>query len=605
MHNQQLSTPMRTMAVFTFILSTIVAANAAGQHARDARIEPASRERWAVLVGVDSYKYVTPNLNYCGADVQALGDRLVQAGFNRDCVVVLSDKAADSDYHPTKANIEKQLRLTLESVGPSDFVFLGFSGHGVRLDGKSYLCPRDAKMDAADLLVVDDIYKRLGNCRAKFKLFLVDACQNDKSMPKELFATRAVDEVKSFDMGIADKLPAGILLMTSCSPTQKSIEEPKFGHGVFTYFLLEGLTGRADADQNGEVSLLEWSSYAASRTRAYVRSLDRAQSPAMRGDFPDFDFAKVARIERIQPEVARPEPTRGKPTIYTTWPFDEREAKRRQEETAKALGQPVQIANSIGAKFNIIPAGEFIMGSPDGEKGRDSDEGPQHRVRITKPFYMGICEVTVGQFRQFVGDSGYQTDAERNGKGGKGYQDGVLRQKPEYTWRNPGFPQSNECPVVLVSWNDALAYCKWLSDKEGKSYRLPTEAEWEYACRAGTSTQFYWGSSDVESGMAKYCRYDSRSTDAVVQKQPNAWFLYDMSGNVWEWCGDGYGEKYDNTRSLIDDPVGPPAGLQVFRGGSWGNVAWHCRSASLCSRSVRARRGALGFRVVQRPVKWH
>jgi formylglycine-generating enzyme len=168
----------------------------------------------------------------------------------------------------------------------------------------------------------------------------------------------------------------------------------------------------------------------------------------------------------------------------------------------------VDLGDGVKLKMVLIPAGEFKMGSGESAKetaaffkknyGMDileaddfKDEHPQHRVRITKRFYLGTYHVTRGQFRQFVKDTDYKTDAEKGEKPGAV---GWNREKKEfefnkeYSWRNAGFEQTDEHPVVNVSWNDAVAFCQWLSKKEGKTYRLPTEAEWEYACRAGTTT---------------------------------------------------------------------------------------------------------------------
>src|SRR5262249_5278878 len=124
-----------------------------------------------------------------------------------------------------------------------------------------------------------------------------------------------------------------------------------------------------------------------------------------------------------------------------------------------------------------------------------SDEHPQHEVRITRPFYLGVTEVTRGQFRLFVDEEGYRTEAEKDGKGGYGWNEEkkTFEQNPRYTWQSPGFEQTDEHPVVNVSWNDAQAFVGWLSRKEGETYRLPTEAEWEYACRAGTTTRYSCG----------------------------------------------------------------------------------------------------------------
>ena len=161
---------------------------------------------------------------------------------------------------------------------------------------------------------------------------------------------------------------------------------------------------------------------------------------------------------------------------------------------------PRVLTNSIDAKLALIPAGEFLMGSCRATTRPRIDEKPQHRVRITRPFYLGVTEVTRGQFRGFVDETGYQTEAEKDGKGGWGWNEETkeLEQNPRYTWRNPGFEQTDEHPVVNVSWNDARAFVAWLSRKEGRTYRLPTEAEWEYACRAGTTTRYFCG-DDPES----------------------------------------------------------------------------------------------------------
>ena len=199
-------------------------------------------------------------------------------------------------------------------------------------------------------------------------------------------------------------------------------------------------------------------------------------------------------------------------------------------------------------------------------------EYPQHRVRITKPFYLGTYHVTRGQFRQFVADTGYKTDAE------KGEEPGAFGWDPDkkefdfnekYSWRNVGFEQTDEHPVVNVSWNDAKAFCEWLSKKENQTYRLPTEAEWEYACRAGTTTRYSSGDDpetlakvgNVADATAKAkfpdWTWTIKASDGYVftspvgSFQPNANGLYDMHGNAWQWCADWYGAEYYAKLSLI------------------------------------------------------
>ena len=277
----------------------------------------------------------------------------------------------------------------------------------------------------------------------------------------------------------------------------------------------------------------------------------------------------------------------------------------------------VDLGGGVKMEMVLIPAGEFKMGSGESAEataaffnktyGEDfltadffKDEHPQHRVRITKPFYLGTYHVTRGQFRQFVADTGYKTDAEKGEKPGAFGWDPDKKEfgfNEKYSWRNAGFEQTDEHPVVNVSWNDAVAFCKWLSKKEGKTYRLPTEAEWEYACRAGTTTRYYSGDDpetlakvgNVADAAAKAKFPDWKCTikandgyvfTAPVGKfKPNAFGLYDMHGNAWQWCADWYGAEY-YAKSPADDPTGPDTGdVRVLRGGSWDFRPYVTRSA--------------------------
>ncbi len=310
----------------------------------------------------------------------------------------------------------------------------------------------------------------------------------------------------------------------------------------------------------------------------------------------------------------------GPPPAPAVAPFSEQQARRHQDAWAEHLGKPREITNSIGMKLVLIPPGEFQMGSPDTEENRESDEG-QHRVRITKPFYLGLHEVTVGQFGRFVSARSYQTEAERDGKGGYGVtSDGSWERKPEYTWRNPGFPQTDDHPVVNVSWNDAVAFCEWLSGQEKREYRLPTESEWEYACRAGTTARYHHG--DDAEGLAavgnvadaaakkKFSNWDLAisTNDGYVYTAPvgrfkaNGFGLYDMRGNVFEWCADWYDEKY-YANSPVDDPHGPASGSnRMFRGGGWSSIAGDCRSANRFRYWPDSRSSNLGFRLALVPA---
>jgi formylglycine-generating enzyme required for sulfatase activity len=258
-----------------------------------------------------------------------------------------------------------------------------------------------------------------------------------------------------------------------------------------------------------------------------------------------------------------------------------------------SAASPRKMTNSIGMKLVLIPAGEFFMGSD----GTDPEAGNQevvfdefgrkqkHRVQITRRFYLGETEVTCGQFRRFVDEARYQTEAEK-----------VVRGSD--TWKNPGFEQSDEHPVVNVTWNDAVAFCEWLSKKEGRTYRLPTEAEWEYACRAGTLTRYYFGNDPDRLGAYAWYHVNSGGKPHPVrQKYSNAWGLFDMHGNVWEWCRDEFAADYYR-RSPPVDPHGPDgeSALRVWRGGSWLSLAPEVRAATRFGRPPGDRSFAVGFR---------
>ena len=219
---------------------------------------------------------------------------------------------------------------------------------------------------------------------------------------------------------------------------------------------------------------------------------------------------------------------------------------------------PKEITNSIGMKLVLIPKGTFMMGSPESEEGRQKDE-TQHEVTISKDYYLGVTEVTQGQYEKVMGTN------------------------PSYFQGNKIKGSSSNHPVEQVSWEDAVDFCKKLSDlpeekKAGRIYHLPTEAQWEYACRAGSKTAYSFGEGSKSLGdYAWFDQNSNRQTHPVGEKKANAWGLYDMHGNVWEWCSDWYGQY---PKGAVSDPVGTrESSNRVFRGGSWYDHFEYCRSA--------------------------
>jgi formylglycine-generating enzyme required for sulfatase activity len=338
---------------------------------------------------------------------------------------------------------------------------------------------------------------------------------------------------------------------------------------------------------------------------------------------------KFARVN-FQPPVARSEPHRPADISTALGGLDE---PTRIELLPQGV-EPV-LRNSVGMKLKLIPAGEFTMGSSETRDQLDEhfELWEEFDPSKSRPFYLGMYEVTTGEFTRFVEATGYKTEGERDGQGGGGWnvrkqfvevreheggshshlhhaeqrddshhsdvhEDSLEAHRPVYTWRSWGVKQSDRSPVVNVSWNDAVKFCQWLSEQEGATCRLPNEAEWEYACRAGTTTRFFNGDDpeslpqvgNVADGTyrAKFnSKYAIRARDGwlftapVGQYKANDFGIYDMIGNVGEWCSDRVGDN------------------RVIRGGSWRSRIVHCRCASRYNDHPTCRLCGVGFRVVR------
>jgi len=240
----------------------------------------------------------------------------------------------------------------------------------------------------------------------------------------------------------------------------------------------------------------------------------------------------------------------------------------------KANGEAISIkihglAGEIEMKFAPIPTGEFVMGSPGNEKGRESNEAPLHKIKISKPFYLGMYEVTQEQWEAVMGSN------------------------PSHFSGNP------KRPVENITWDDCWKFIKKLNEMKLGTFRLPTEAEWEYAYRAGKQTRFYWGDDPNNEEINDYAWIEKNSeskTHDVGLKKPNEWRLFDMSGNVWEWCQDWYGSYSSNDQV---NPMGHPSGsYRVMRGGGWSDDTMYVRAANRCGNIPIYTRSDVGCRVV-------
>ncbi len=281
---------------------------------------------------------------------------------------------------------------------------------------------------------------------------------------------------------------------------------------------------------------------------------------------------------------------------------------------------PCEIIDGEGPQMVVIAAGTFQIGSPQSETGRASNEGPQHPVAVVRPFALSRCEISVGQFFRFVDETGYRTDAER----GEGCfvlneKSSSSEQRKDRNWRDPGFSQGEEHPVVCVSWNDANVYAEWLSARTDHAYRLPSEAEWEYAARGGSQQSRFWGDDPEQA-----CEYANGADQALTQRfydwqysasncndgvvftartgryRRNIFGLSDMLGNAWEWTADCWHQNYEgapNDGSTWD--LGGDCALRVVRGGGWDNGPGYLRSANRDGFTADGANDNLGFRLAR------
>ena len=600
-----------------------------------------SLSKYALLVGVAKYKHSDmnkPQLEFPEEDAKALAEIFKKAGYSVD---LLLGKAA------TQEAIRAKLKVFQKKGDADGVALIGLFGHGVEFESTKIACycPYDTTLrnvvdskgrqlsndegqpmtepDPESLITMPDLLAALRVSPAGNRILLADCC---RTSPNKARGRAFGANVKLTD------LPENTAAFFACSANEQAFENPDWGHGAFTKCLLDEINSQTATGTITAGTLADRLRPKVSNLVAAATGGKKQTTRSLVADVVDFQLA--LSIDRTSP----------KPLVA---PFDRATAQAAQEAWAKSRGLNVVTKNKVDGEMVLIPPGEFLIGNeesvddllklfPDA-KQEWVDDAKQHKVRITKPFLLGKHEVTNRQFRRFVDATGYVTESEKDGKGGYGYSDKSFKQDPQFNWRNTGFePKPTEDdPVVNVSWNDAVTFCNWLSRQEGKQeyyriagttvtiaggngYRLPTEAEWEYACRAGTITRYPHG-NDPE-GLTKAANtWDALAktkfpnhqnflngndgfafTAPVERFAPNNFGLYDMIGNAAEWCGDWYTKDYETLAT--DDPVGPSSGSnRVFRGGSWFSIAVSCRSALRSSYSPDSRSCDLGFRLAAVP----
>ncbi len=536
----------------------------------------------ALLVGVNQYDkraLAERPLDYAERDVLELKEVLEGQGFT---VRVLTGSGRGND-RATKANIERALD---DVLGPGrnarDIVLLGFSGHGTQLpltdergrpirDGRgialedAFYCPVDGVPSVPSTLIsltrtVEELDRKGG-----INLMLVDACRDRPTDPGK-GRTISGDELNG-------RLPRNTAILFGCAANQQSFETPRAdgGHGIFFYHVLEALRGEA-ANRRG---LVTWGALV-----NYVRENVDFQAQEW---LPD---QSVGRDGTLQTPHALTNLI-AVPVLARVSTFEGTEAGNEWSD------------NGLKMAFRWCPAGAFLMGSPEDERLRGSGE-LQHRVGLTRGFWLGQYEVTQSEYESVMGTNPSYFSSSSKGSSQVADQD------------------TSVFPVESVSWEDAVAFCRKLTEQDrrtgtlplGWEYRLPTEAQWEYACRAGTTTATLFGSS-LSSRQANFdgnYPYNGASNGPYLKRPtrvgsygPNAWGLHDLHGNVWEWCRDWYASDY-YAESPDSDPQGSPkASVRVIRGGSWSVDPRYCRAAFRDCRTPEYRNFFLGFRPVAVP----
>lgn len=563
-------------------------------------------KKLGIVIGTNEYSdSKIPNLRFAEKDAKEIRDILLNpdiCGF--DEVVECINK--------TRTQTFCELDQLLKKVESEDLFLIYFSGHG-EPDSQHDLCLlfNNTRMDCLlpTSLNYSMIRKSIDASNCKKVIVILDCCYSGAASIKG----------NNLKETFAKASGSGTVLLSASSEFDVAKEDEKLEHGVFTHYLIEGLrSGSVGGDRNGDISLVDLYNYAHEKTTARY-----SQTPYIKVDGEGkfiigknplkvkekefirkknklvkirkelrpivYDISMIVLVnayEKPEELTENDEEIRSsledllagrmsvKTYIHTVQCYIENEdteksyflEKYREQEIPKTFISP-----STGMEFILINEGEFMMGSPLDEEGRYNSEGPVNKVKIEKSFYMSKYQVTQKQWIDIMGN-------------------------------NPSWFKGDERPVECVSWDDVQEFIKKLNEMEGADkYRLPSEAEWEYACRAGTTTRYYFG--DDESRLDEYAWYDKNSgseTHPVGQKNPNPWYLYDMHGNALEWVQDRWHDNYGGAPSNGSAWEDGSSSSHILRGGGWNNNAMNCRSAFRGRTDSNTRLQVVGFRLLRK-----
>ena len=576
-------------------------------------------KNFAIAIGINKYEHIHRPLNYAASDAEKVRNFLLsEANFNQ--VFYYSDYSPSINNistRPTRSGLLRLLTVTFENefMAAGDNFWFFFSGHGARVKGVDYIIPSDAFIEdiESSAISVSYIIQRLQRCGADNVVLILDACREQgDNISKDIKGMGEQTEKEAREKGV--------ITICSCSPNEYSWELKDLQQGVFTYALLEGLGSKGRkatverlnehlkyrvkelaksqgkqtpsimADPIEKSHLILMPKYATKSDISMLKNycyqaqvnenFELAESLWIRVLETGVDRDAIKALQQIaiqkqkietslyrnnenfeskdtnaKKRVSIEESEKGELfTFEVVKVNDVGEIVNRRQESAR---QKIEdLGNGIKLEMVYIPGGTFLMGSPDTEAKRFDDEGPQHKVTL-KPFYMSKYSITQEQYQAIMGD-------------------------------NPSHFKGKNRPVEKVSWYDATNFCQKLSKKIGGKYSLPSESQWEYACRAGTTTPFYFGET-ITPELVNYNGSDTygdgpkgeyrKETTSVGEFPPNAFGLYDMHGNVWEWCADDFHKNYNGAPTDGSVWLKGDKDKSRLRGGSWSNSPVYCRSA--------------------------
>jgi formylglycine-generating enzyme required for sulfatase activity len=618
---------LRLLGLMVILLCNLTAA------AQAESIDFLPKKHLALVIGISSYTAWSA-LPKAAGDAREVAGLLEFGGFNTKLVV-----------NPDSQTLQAAWKGFVQAAAdqPDSACVVYYRGHAETLIGEhgrksGWIVPTDAPLtrqsqEAFERLAirVDDWMEDAAAMPARHLMFLFDTSFADDRIAVETPALRLLSPTSG--LAVRQTIIAG------------NAFEPVPDQSRFKDYLFKALSGEADTIDDGYVTGSELAVYLTNHvTKAtggqqnpqYALSKDKAFA---RGDFAFKVIAAKRTDGRLyvdtQPAGARVRVLNIRPKFVQGMPLDPgsyqlevsaagHRACTKWVSLAAGEDKSIQIrltkiemkfSNTLGMTFRFIPAGTFQMGSPSSSTIAEPDE-VSHPVTLTRPFYMQTGEVAVWQFRRFVEATGYQSETFRLGGCWISSDGHRWHKAADMDWKVAAgsWPQkgaaADDLPVSCVTWNDAEAFARWLSQLDGRTYQLPTEAQWEYACRANSSSAFAFGEclpSDLANyggigPMASYCQgvFKQRRNQLVPDSNfgNNAWGLYHMHGNVAEWCDDYYGPYL---AGAIKDPTGPRSGTEkVIRGGHYLSLMTDCRSARRSSFPPPYASSAVGFRLTAR-----